>query len=133
MGLAYAIAIVSLFDEYVNDMLYLREGSCLPRFGCSLVLLDSSLSVIGMLIFRQHVTARPDYRRNTKPRAEKESVNSTNGNELKSLQREGSFNPVFPSQQSRTLKGKIHQYKPVQVRFSKHSALVYLSTLKSCK
>ncbi|KAI4331555.1 hypothetical protein MLD38_029734 [Melastoma candidum] len=31
MGLAYAVAVVSLFDEYVNDLLYLREGSCLPR------------------------------------------------------------------------------------------------------
>lgn len=32
MGLAYAIAVVSLFDEYVNDLLYLREGSYLPRY-----------------------------------------------------------------------------------------------------
>ncbi|CAN0927292.1 Uncharacterized membrane protein At3g27390 [Linum grandiflorum] len=30
-GLAYIVAVVSLFDEYVNDLLYLREGSCLPR------------------------------------------------------------------------------------------------------
>lgn len=31
MGLAFIIAVVSLFDEYTNDMLYLREGSCFPR------------------------------------------------------------------------------------------------------
>ncbi|KAJ4831106.1 hypothetical protein Tsubulata_027026 [Turnera subulata] len=31
MGIAYVIAVVSLFDEHVNDLLYLREGSCLPR------------------------------------------------------------------------------------------------------
>lgn len=31
MGLAYIVAIVSLFDEYANDFLYLKEGSCLPR------------------------------------------------------------------------------------------------------
>ncbi|XP_015578083.1 uncharacterized membrane protein At3g27390 isoform X2 [Ricinus communis] len=31
MGLAYVVAVVSLFDEYVNDLLYLREGSRLPR------------------------------------------------------------------------------------------------------
>ncbi|KAL5714410.1 hypothetical protein ACHQM5_016375 [Ranunculus cassubicifolius] len=31
MGLAYIVSVVSLFDEYTNDMLYLREGSCLPR------------------------------------------------------------------------------------------------------
>ncbi|KAG8642226.1 hypothetical protein MANES_12G067301v8 [Manihot esculenta] len=31
MGLAYVVAVVSLFDEYVNDLLYLSEGSCLPR------------------------------------------------------------------------------------------------------
>lgn len=30
MGLAYMISIVSIFDEYTNDLLYLREGSCLP-------------------------------------------------------------------------------------------------------
>lgn len=32
MGLAYMVSIVSLFDEYTNDLLYLREGSCLPRY-----------------------------------------------------------------------------------------------------
>lgn len=29
-GLAYIIASISLFDEYTNDLLYLREGSCFP-------------------------------------------------------------------------------------------------------
>lgn len=32
MGLAYTVAVVSLFDEYANDMLYLAEGSCFPRY-----------------------------------------------------------------------------------------------------
>lgn len=45
MGLAYTIAIVSLFDEYVNDMLYLREGSCLPRFVMFFLPLDFSLFI----------------------------------------------------------------------------------------
>ncbi|KAL7142362.1 hypothetical protein ABFS83_08G118700 [Erythranthe nasuta] len=31
MGLAYAVAVISLFDEYANDLLYLTEGSCFPR------------------------------------------------------------------------------------------------------
>ncbi|KAK1316602.1 putative membrane protein [Acorus calamus] len=31
MGLAYMVSVVSLFDEYANDQLYLREGTCLPR------------------------------------------------------------------------------------------------------
>ncbi|KAL7584108.1 hypothetical protein Lser_V15G45531 [Lactuca serriola] len=30
-GFAYIVAVVSLFDEYTNDLLYLREGSCFPR------------------------------------------------------------------------------------------------------
>lgn len=30
MGLAYVMAVISLFDEYTNDLLYLREGSCFP-------------------------------------------------------------------------------------------------------
>nr|KAJ0222188.1 hypothetical protein LSAT_V11C200079880 [Lactuca sativa] len=28
---AYIVVVVSLFDEYTNDLLYLREGSCFPR------------------------------------------------------------------------------------------------------
>lgn len=32
LGLAYIVSVVSLFDEYVNDLLYLREGTCLPRY-----------------------------------------------------------------------------------------------------
>ncbi|KAF8405104.1 hypothetical protein HHK36_010002 [Tetracentron sinense] len=30
-GLLYVVASTSLFDEYTNDLLYLREGSCFPR------------------------------------------------------------------------------------------------------
>ncbi|XP_065874832.1 uncharacterized membrane protein At3g27390-like [Euphorbia lathyris] len=30
-GLLYVIASVSVFDEYTNDLLYLKEGSCFPR------------------------------------------------------------------------------------------------------
>lgn len=30
-GLAYIIAAIALFDEYSNDLLYMREGSCFPR------------------------------------------------------------------------------------------------------
>ncbi|XP_059063095.1 uncharacterized membrane protein At3g27390 isoform X2 [Cryptomeria japonica] len=30
-GLAYIVATIALFDEYTNDLLYLREGSCFPR------------------------------------------------------------------------------------------------------
>ncbi|KAK9691147.1 hypothetical protein RND81_09G179100 [Saponaria officinalis] len=30
-GLLFVVASVSLFDEYTNDLLYLREGSCFPR------------------------------------------------------------------------------------------------------
>ncbi|KAF7100799.1 hypothetical protein CFC21_102263 [Triticum aestivum] len=31
MGLSYMISAVALYDEYTNDLLYLREGSCFPR------------------------------------------------------------------------------------------------------
>ncbi|XP_043704783.1 uncharacterized membrane protein At3g27390-like isoform X2 [Telopea speciosissima] len=30
-GILYALAIVSIFDEYTNDLLHLSEGSCFPR------------------------------------------------------------------------------------------------------
>lgn len=32
MGLAYIASVISIFDEYSNDLLYLREGSYLPRY-----------------------------------------------------------------------------------------------------
>lgn len=32
MGFAYIVAVISLFDEYANDLLYLTEGSCFPRY-----------------------------------------------------------------------------------------------------
>ncbi|ONK60109.1 uncharacterized protein A4U43_C08F14420 [Asparagus officinalis] len=30
-GILYAIAVISMFDEFTNDFLYMREGSCFPR------------------------------------------------------------------------------------------------------
>lgn len=30
-GMAYIVAMVAEFDEYTNDLLYLREGTCFPR------------------------------------------------------------------------------------------------------
>ncbi|WOK92024.1 hypothetical protein Cni_G00715 [Canna indica] len=30
MGLAYIVSVISIFDEYTNDLLYLKEGSFLP-------------------------------------------------------------------------------------------------------
>jgi hypothetical protein len=32
MGLAYMISAIAFYDEYSNDLLYLREGSRLPRY-----------------------------------------------------------------------------------------------------
>ncbi|RZR80856.1 hypothetical protein BHM03_00006960 [Ensete ventricosum] len=31
-GILYVIAVISMFDEFTNDFLYLREGSCFPRY-----------------------------------------------------------------------------------------------------
>jgi len=31
LGLAYVVSALALFDEYANDFLYMREGSCFPR------------------------------------------------------------------------------------------------------
>ncbi|WJX33190.1 hypothetical protein P8452_21424 [Trifolium repens] len=86
MGFAYIVSVVSLFDEYVNDLLYLREGSCLPR---------------------------PLYRRNTKHAHEKKNHEGSDHN-LKN-RRDGSQNSKHTLQQSRSMKWKIHHYKPVQV------------------
>lgn len=37
------IASASLFDEYTNDLLYLQEGSCFPRYVTLVVLLSNDL------------------------------------------------------------------------------------------
>ncbi|KAI4347820.1 hypothetical protein L6164_008599 [Bauhinia variegata] len=87
MGFAYIISVVSLFDEYVNDLLYLREGSCLPR---------------------------PKYHRNMRHTLQKKDLRGNNTNDSMN-RREGSRNPKLFSHQSRTLKWKIHQYRPIQV------------------
>ncbi|GAB4825345.1 hypothetical protein Ancab_008217 [Ancistrocladus abbreviatus] len=89
MGLGFIVAIVSLFDEYANDMLYLKEGSRLPR---------------------------PRYRKN---------VSISNGSRRKKAnddeqndemdESEGSYNLKLVSECSRTLKGAIQHYKPIQV------------------
>lgn len=41
MGLSYMISAVALYDEYTNDLLYLREGSCLPR--CDLAVIFTTI------------------------------------------------------------------------------------------
>ncbi|XP_075644147.1 putative membrane protein At3g27390 isoform X1 [Castanea sativa] len=87
MGLAYIVSVVSLFDEYVNDLLYLREGSRLPR---------------------------PKYRKNMSPSPEREKLGDNGDNDSKNG-RESSYNSKLISERSRTLKWGIQQYKPVQV------------------
>ncbi|XWS31113.1 hypothetical protein CRYUN_Cryun23aG0049800 [Craigia yunnanensis] len=87
MGFSYIISVVSLFDEYVNDLLYLREGSCLPR---------------------------PRYRGNMGHSPEMEKVDSNCYNELLNTG-EGSSRKKLISENSRTLKWAIQQYRPMQV------------------
>ncbi|XP_044494303.1 uncharacterized membrane protein At3g27390 [Mangifera indica] len=86
MGLAYVVSIVSLFDEYVNDLLYLSEGSCLPR---------------------------PRYRRNMSTSYGRKKLGD-NDTDLR-IQREGLPNAKLISERSRTPKRAIQQYKPVQM------------------
>ncbi|KAK3017280.1 hypothetical protein RJ639_007392 [Escallonia herrerae] len=89
MGLAYIVAVVSLFDEYTNDLLYLREGSCFPR---------------------------PRYRKSTSPPGALERIKSTQANrtDLKN-EKEGSCNSKLVSERSIPLKWAIQQYTPMQV------------------
>ncbi|KAK6918706.1 hypothetical protein RJ641_017128 [Dillenia turbinata] len=89
MGLVYIISIVSHFDEYINDLLYLREGSCLPR---------------------------PKYRkcmRNHSVELERTKPKEIDRRDQKN--RKGSNNTNLISERSRTLKGTIQQFKSVQV------------------
>uniref|UniRef100_A0A7N0TY20 Transmembrane protein n=1 Tax=Kalanchoe fedtschenkoi TaxID=63787 RepID=A0A7N0TY20_KALFE len=87
MGLAYIVSVVSLYDEYVNDLLYLGEGSCLPR---------------------------PRYRKNMNPPTNRRRSSDPDGNETV-IGTESSYNSKLVSERSVTLKKAIQQYRPVQV------------------
>ncbi|KAI3702699.1 hypothetical protein L6452_28449 [Arctium lappa] len=84
-GLAYIVAVVSMFDEYTNDLLYLREGSCFPR---------------------------PKYRENMNTSDLLER--SLTGNDYKN-EKDSSRGSRLVSQRSKTLKQALQQYTPVQV------------------
>ncbi|KAL3753130.1 hypothetical protein ACJRO7_000516 [Eucalyptus globulus] len=114
MGVAYIVSVVSLFDEYVNDLLYLQEGSCLPR---------------------------PKYRRNMNASLERKNSSVNKGS------RDGKGGPYISklySQQSRTLKRAIQQYRPVQVwdwlfkscevngRILLHEGLIDVTDIEDC-
>ncbi|GMG98766.1 hypothetical protein Nepgr_000606 [Nepenthes gracilis] len=89
LGLAYIVAVVSLFDEYANDLLYLKEGSCLPR---------------------------PRYRkimRSSSDRSQRNAYNDEQNGEKNGI--EASYNSKLVSERSKTLKGAIQHYMPIQV------------------
>lgn len=60
------------------------------------------------------MAARPGYRRDVNGVPQKDKVGSDDKSVLK-IMRESSYIPGLSSQQSRTLKWKIQQYKPMQV------------------
>lgn len=89
LGFAYIVSAVSLFDEYANDLLYVREGSCLPR---------------------------PRYRRNVSPCSEDlDRKKSTDGDSINQNIGKAGNGSKLVSDRSRTLKWAIQQYKPMQV------------------
>ncbi|EOX93587.1 Uncharacterized protein TCM_002466 isoform 1 [Theobroma cacao] len=116
MGFSYIISVVSLFDEYVNDLLYLREGSCMPR---------------------------PRYRRNMSNSPDMEKLENNHYNELKN-RGEGSSSKKLISENSRTLKWAIQQYRPMQVwdwlfkscevngRILLHDGLITIKDIEEC-
>ncbi|KAK4276210.1 hypothetical protein QN277_019181 [Acacia crassicarpa] len=112
MGFAYIVAVVSLFDEYVNDLLYLREGSCLPR--------PRYCRKMTMTHTHERKNSGESngndmkYKREAKPIHEWKSLEHNDMNDMK-YRRDGPQNLRFISQQTRTLKEKLQLYKPVQV------------------
>ncbi|PKA49174.1 putative membrane protein [Apostasia shenzhenica] len=86
MGLAYIVAVISLFDEYTNDLLYLRDGSCLPR---------------------------PRYRKNQA--IDGGRTDSRHGKQKESEDEIIGSKIMVHSEQSRTLKKAIQQLKPIQI------------------
>ncbi|GFZ05390.1 hypothetical protein Acr_17g0009620 [Actinidia rufa] len=118
MGLAYIVAVISLFDEYANDLLYLREGSCFLR---------------------------PRYRRNMSPGdsiQRRKSIDRVRNGQKNG--REGSTNSKLVSERSWTLKCAIEQYTPIQIwdwlfksckvngRILLHEGLIDVKDLEEC-
>ncbi|XP_042413117.1 uncharacterized membrane protein At3g27390-like isoform X2 [Zingiber officinale] len=88
MGIAYIVSVISIFDEYTNDLLYLREGSCFPR---------------------------PKYRKSNADRElleNKEEVEKKKAQNGKVL---SSSNTAKLATQRSTLKETIQQLKPIQI------------------
>ncbi|KAK1268903.1 hypothetical protein QJS04_geneDACA006665 [Acorus gramineus] len=114
MGFAYMVSVVSLFDEYANDQLYLREGTCLPR---------------------------PKYRKHT-PLSE--SVRRRQQYDLDSSTILSSNEAKLVSKRSKTLKTAIRQLKPVQIwdwlfrscelngKFLLREGLIEVSDIQEC-
>nr|DAD23724.1 TPA_asm: hypothetical protein HUJ06_025187 [Nelumbo nucifera] len=88
MGLYYIVSVISLFDEYTNDLLYLREGSCLPRPK-----------------YRQSMTS------SSKPLDKRISFDNDKNNQKK---RDAHTDGKKLVSEQRTLKRTIHQLKPIQ-------------------
>ncbi|KAG9448494.1 hypothetical protein H6P81_008459 [Aristolochia fimbriata] len=120
MGLAYIISIISVFDEYTNDLLYMREGSYLPR---------------------------PTYRKKVNTSSDSLSRKFSIENEKSEHKKEkvgDRFSTKLVSQRSRTLKGAIQQFKPMQVwdwlfrscelngRILLHCGLIDVADIEAC-
>ncbi|XP_010942909.1 uncharacterized membrane protein At3g27390 isoform X1 [Elaeis guineensis] len=89
MGLAYIVSIVSIFDEYTNDLLYLREGSYLPR---------------------------PKYRKAQVPTENIERENQTEQNKNENENVLSAVNRTrLVSERTKTLKKAIQQLRPIQI------------------
>ncbi|XP_073010956.1 uncharacterized membrane protein At3g27390 isoform X2 [Typha latifolia] len=85
MGLAFMVSVISMFDEYTNDLLYLREGSCLPR---------------------------PKYRK-AQILERRHQIETSRNEHEKTIA--GSNITRLTSERSRTLKKAIQQLKPIQI------------------
>ncbi|XP_077216994.1 putative membrane protein At3g27390 isoform X2 [Tasmannia lanceolata] len=89
MGFAYIISIISMFDEYTNDLLYLREGSCLPR---------------------------PKYHKKGSPPGLLERKQSINNSKYEQKNGKGGpYGTKLVTERSKTLKKAIQQLKPIQI------------------
>ncbi|XP_068666469.1 uncharacterized membrane protein At3g27390-like [Aristolochia californica] len=119
MGLAYMISIVSMFDEYTNDILYMREGSYLPR-----------------PVYRKKV--------NTSDSLERKFSIENGISEHKNDKSGNQYDTKLASQRSRNLKGAFQQFKPMQVwdwlfrsielngRILLHCGLIDVADIEAC-
>lgn len=115
------VSIVSLFDEYTNDVLDLREGSCLPRYYLWVVkftegLVETNPNYGQIELTNFFLTARPAYRK-SQIVENKEGIGNNKDRNEQNTRKENDNAAKATNRKRSTTKNSIQELKPIQVIF----------------